>query len=109
MDPNNFTKFKILKESFNSFNFLCSFFSKFSNILIIYSCCGPVKTDFKYKPFKEPQAADAPSNSKPAVKIPFKEPLATDTEKIDREYLIEMCKSLIIQGHLPYVVMSDLK
>lgn len=81
-------------------------FPKFSNFLIIYSCCGPVKTDFK---FKKPQDADAPSNSGPTTKKPFKEPLATDTEKIDREYLIEMCKSLIIQGYLPYVVMSDLK
>lgn len=131
----HFIGFKILKKNHSVFSiFATCFYSTFSNFLINYSCCGPAKIGryisqepatfrqslpFKQpQPFKQPLPVKQPESFDPEIYLktnpptgdkPFRDPIAADTEKVDREYLVEMCKSLIIQGHLPYVVMDDLE
>lgn len=83
----------------------------FGYFIICRWCAPPKKTVSKlpesaYEPFTKPPETDG-YFIQPGK--PFRDPLATQTEKVDREYLLEMCKSLIIQGYLPYVVMDDLK
>lgn len=102
--------------SFLTWNFItasalfCSAFSKLFDF--IYSCAAPAKT-LKYEKSKEPETDDDKDKAfkEPPVLAPvkpFRDPLASQTQKVDREYLMEMCKSLIVQGYLPFVVMSDL-